>query len=745
MMKKRGQITLFVILGLLLLLIVGIGMYLISTSKVKDIPITQEQFKVSYDLNLEPIYQDITYCMKDLGTNAVKKMGTQGGFLNITGLRYNNPSEHRNNALQMFAGSDMIIPYWYYIDSPPDCVDCVQKLRIPTLEGTDDSSIQGQLKKYIEQNLLDCVNDFDAYKDDFDINYEKLDVTIFFREKDIYVGLQWPIEVKFKDGSKSSRLEFFNTEIDVPMKKIYEVALSSLLQLEFVQDTRTLESFTTDIIEYYSFGGKDALIPPTSGPTEFGLTAPKMWLLKDVKEILKEAISENIPFMQVQGSKDSYFYFSDIPLEQDLYSNYQNTIYTNPDYLANTKIRFNYFPTWPMYVNVNPSKGEVILPETVNMDLLFLQLGNTRYNFDYDIAYPVLLTFEDEYALDGKGYLFQYVYEVNLRNTAPYTNESINFSAIFDNEKFETQDTIEFGTPSQRTIPLKINVVNGYNYLPVENVSITYDCIDKTLFVGESKLKEGKALIETTMPPCFNGEFKHINEEYASNGIQKSLEIGGNYELNYVVYPKKNIRLIVKKRPYTPSKIIPESMENIDRNWGLTSGQAVTNIVPEEEVVFLMYKIKDGEETGDFEMLKLNYSNKTADISLVPGQYTLRVISTLRLGENYTNKNFVIPERKFTAGFDPLGAGNLIGTAKEVTIPEIEFNDSLLIGMLTLDESTIGYFNVSENQLLQKNNLIVYYAGYDYNQLQYAEDLAVLGEIQDSQNNYPDLFYPKFE
>lgn len=743
-MKKRGQITLFVIIGLILLIVVGLALYFMSKAEVEEIPIGEEQFKVSYDLNLEPVHSDISYCAKELAKEALKKMGVQGGYLDTSNIRHNSPSVYQNTGLELFEDSGLIIPYWYHIASVPTCTDCNQAINIPPLNGRNENSLQAQTQKYIDDNLLDCVDSFSAYSQDFEIKYGLPKSSVFFREDDTFIGVDWPLNVTFNDGSKSSRLQYFSSELDLDMKSIYFLAFSTLYQLEMQNDNRVLEQFTTDTLTYYSLGGTQAMIPPLQGPTEFGLAVPKIWIIEDIKDIVKEAISEHIPFIQILGSKGSYYYFSDNQAEEDLYAQYQYKVYSEDKALAHTQIRFDYFPIWPIYLDISPNSGGVIFPEAVSLDLLFLNLGYSKYQFEYDVIYPVLVSFENKDALEGEGYTFQYAYEVNVRNNKPYTNESINFSSILNQDELPSDEDDLFGSPEQKTVSVKINVINGYTMLPVEGVSVVLDCFDKSVYVGKSEMNQGRALIDAKVQPCLSGLFTHINPEFAGESVPMSLNADNVYEFNYEVYPKKKMDLRFRKRMFVPTKP-PVSEESIDRDWKMTGGEAYNNIEKDEEVLLILTRIENGIETNDVQVLIANYSTPGGFVDLVPGQYSLSVISNLLVGENYTKAYVEVPGRTFEAGFDPLGAGDLLGTTEKVTIPSIFFNDSLLIGMLTLDNSTMGLFNVTRNDILTKNRINVYYASYPNEQLLYAEDLQVLSRIGEAAKTYPDLLYPEFE
>jgi hypothetical protein len=195
-----------------------------------------------------------------------------------------------------------------------------------------------------------------------------------------------------------------------------------------IEDSRAFEYFTKDIISFLSLGGEDATIPPVSGPTVFEFNAPTLWLQRNVQEILKNAVSETIPFMQVVGTKDSLVYYTNNSIENNFYANFQNVVYYDNEFASEIRVRFNYYPIWPFYVDVSPSEGQVIMPESSTMNLILMKLSTTKYRFYYNVAYPVLVTLEDDSAFNGEGYYFNFPFEVNLRDNNPYSNETIDMT-----------------------------------------------------------------------------------------------------------------------------------------------------------------------------------------------------------------------------------------------------------------------------------------------------------------------------
>ncbi len=728
--KKRGQVTLFIILGLVVLIIIGVALFLVNQSK-KQQP-TESVYTQTYDARLAPIQNDITYCLQRLGTEATTKIGAGGGYLDPDARKYiyNMPIENSNNALELFSGSNMIVPYWLYIDSPPSCTTCSVKQAIPPLTG-GSSSIQGQMQNYINSNIITCMDNFSAHKADLEITYGPPSSYVDFRDENVFLGLNWSVNVSFPDGTKSDSLKTYSSKIDVRLKKMYEFAVSVLYQTEMVQGTQNAEQFTKDMLAFYSFGAQDARIPPIGGPVVFETTAPKYWLLSDVKNTLKEAVSENTPYLQVQGTKDSFLYNDNDELGWNTYSKFNNVVYYNSSFESDVRVRFNYYPTWPMYVSIGPTHSEFILPESTSIDLWILKFGLTKYKFSYDIAYPLLVTFEDDSALGGKGFLFQYAYEVNLRNNDVYTNDTINLSALY--KPADQGVTMGF---EQRTVPVTLNVVDGYTSMPADNVFVKYKCLDQDYIVGVSATdKSGNAIINTSLPPCIGGAFMTSDPAYAESLVSMDTSIDQPIIMDYPVYQERTIELKVRKRMFEPTVIIAKGNEakTVDRQWAmpLSVEAYASSTYPDENYMLIMTEKRDDGSDGHIVMFESK--NNLTNITLTPGKYAVQLIDTMKFcNDSCKMSNLTIPGRTITE------------KKTTTTINDTVFNDTIYLGGVTLDNSTTGEIIITPADL-QKHKMILYIASYDPMNLNFTEDLGVMGKVQEAATLHPELFKPEFE
>ena len=161
--KKRGQVTLFIILGLIILVGIVLLIYF-KASAFKKWPL--KLITEDAPNELKPLQTFVTECLEQVSREAIVKIGLGGGYLEPTNSEYtpyyfqvnqNNPTEsdilviNQNNK----------VPYWYYMNTPNSCYNCmVTEKNIPTFE-----DMQRQISVYVEKNIDSCLNDFKAFED----------------------------------------------------------------------------------------------------------------------------------------------------------------------------------------------------------------------------------------------------------------------------------------------------------------------------------------------------------------------------------------------------------------------------------------------------------------------------------------------------------------------------------------------------------------------------------------------------
>lgn len=687
---KRGQVTLFVILGLIILLLVALGAYFVYQSDVQTVPNLVEQE------NLGVIQTDIEFCLRELSKEKLIQISLTGGLTEepLTDL----PFAYLNTGVRLL---NYDIPYWLRLDSPPDCETCNFRYNVPSLEGPN--SIAQKVSLYVEENLIDCLNNFNAFPQ-FNVEYEDFRVTTLFNQANTQVELDMPIVVESFDTGETLRANRFRITHDLEYRNLYEVATDILFST--IASNNALENYIITVKDLRSLG--DWEIPPRSGGVEYGFSAPRMWRTSEVQSILREEFAENINYLQIEGSRNYFLNFDEDIYARNIYDSFLYNIPDNPK-LQDVKVRFHYFENMPLYVNVNPSFGELIMPRQNSHSIArFFQFVTTEYNFVYDITLPVVISLEDDTAFGGEGLLFQFAVEANVRNSDTY-----------DVPPFEAQSELGFSDLGQRSVPITIRTYDGYTNQPLEGVSLSVECLDSTLSLGESEMRSSLAIVESMMPPCLDARIVSFDSDYFAEEKIVSASAGDELELEMRFYEERELDIILEKRMLSRAELDP--VEGMPRHeWVYTNNLMVPEV--DESISIIFTRI------GDVPFVRAIEYEEGTSIGLVPGQYEVLVASTLNLDSPFETEKEVIVIQQ--------------GTDFEVIeINETVFNDSILFGFNQIG-SDEPYFITPEN--LDRNNVIITYAGYDLAELVYTRHLDVFADMFSVGEQRRSIFVPRF-
>ena len=397
--NKKGQITIFIIAGILIIFLVALVFYLRASAARVRPPV--EQLEVVDEI--KPIQSYVTDCLSNVGKDALIQIGNNGGYINIQNMKI-SPIPYKSDVLVF---EPQKIPYWYYLKK--DCNDptkpygCLQTKRPPmcrpgvecVISSNGDNSIEQQINKYVEDNLGSCINNFDIFNDRFDIQAGTIKVETVVRDSSVSFKLDYPLSIKVKGTSKSTQIPYFYVEENVKLKELYSLAseiYESEMQYHF------LETNTMNLISVYS-GIDEKLLPPTSG-IEIFVAGKKYWVRSDVKDLLMSDILPYVSMLQIAnagnakeilstGTDPKYLAFQD-----GLYRSMMIKVSNNTYFDINANI---IYPYSDIYLRIGDS--EIIKPESLNtQDNIMMKMVGfflNEYDFKYDISYPVIVRLED--------------------------------------------------------------------------------------------------------------------------------------------------------------------------------------------------------------------------------------------------------------------------------------------------------------------------------------------------------------
>ena len=155
--KKRGQLTLFIIIGIMMLLSSAMVFY------IKDRIANKESFEdLVGDIPMEvaPVKEFVEKCMYDLGKQAIILIGENGGYVYedaIVDVTPNNPTE--SEGIEIMEGTGVVIPYWYYLEGSDECQtltsgECYFTTGYPPAPGSKGDPLSMENQRREDNNML---------------------------------------------------------------------------------------------------------------------------------------------------------------------------------------------------------------------------------------------------------------------------------------------------------------------------------------------------------------------------------------------------------------------------------------------------------------------------------------------------------------------------------------------------------------------------------------------------------------
>ncbi|QQG39092.1 MAG: hypothetical protein HYS32_01380 [Candidatus Woesearchaeota archaeon] len=515
---KRGQVTIFIIIGLIVLIAVGVFIYVNTTIEKKKLGV-EEQKGLVIPKQVEPIKRFVDSCVEEVTKDAIITAGLQGGYTSLSRDQFlGTPGNIFSNSLQIFSGLN--VPYWFY-----EKASGIQEQKIPSL-----SQIEEQISNYIDVNLEDCINNLESFeKVGYNFTIEKPKTKTDIRQDEVIVITSYPIEVSIKDTR--FRFDRFRSELDVGLGRLYEAAIEVINQ-----ENRDFffEEKTFDFMVIYD------QIPLDSIDFE---CSPRVWSTNGVIKDFKQILALNVPAVKIRGT--------------DNYNEGARKYFTwnIPGRFDSIDINFLYSESWPFFLSVDPNDGGLLKGESFSSNVknnlikhAFAFFCMNTYHFVYDVKYPILVVLRDDNAFDGEGFTFQYAFQVILDNNQPRKNALA--------QPLSEEDGINIC--HRKEVPTTILTYTSNDngaLVPLEGVKVSYQCITNTCDIGESILDSfGDASLEEDFPNCLNGfvvaqkaGYKEAKQQLSTNqaGQLTSLVLEPIYNKKYeikIIDPRQGLR-----------------------------------------------------------------------------------------------------------------------------------------------------------------------------------------------------------
>lgn len=470
MANKRGQIAIFVIVAILI--VAGIGAYFVFKGKlgVSDIP---EEFI--------PVYNNYQSCIEERLDNGIKVAESQGGRIYAGEFIPGSSYAPSGNQLDFLGFS---VPYWFYITG-----NGIAKENVPSKSG-----IEGELERYVEDNLENCNLD-KFYEQGFYIEIGEPEAD--FKINDNSVTGNVAVNIAVSKGEQSAVKKEFLIEINSKLGKFYEKALE-IYNRE--KKDAFIENYSIDVLRNYA---------PVDG-VEISCSG-KVWKARDIADEIKYGLEANIGALKLNGNyyslskpENKYFVIDSISVGDG------------------ESADFIYSRDWPGKIEIDGegSENELLIAKPVGNQKGLGAMGfcYAPYHFVYDIVFPVMV---QVYERDE---IFQFPFIAVVDNNVPR-------KGIYSNLGYEEAegDVCKF---SNKKIEVNLYDTN----LNGVDANVSYSCLNQECPLGETK----SGRIEALVPGCFNGyliaradNFDEKRQLFSSNEEDKAdIIIDRNYEIS---------------------------------------------------------------------------------------------------------------------------------------------------------------------------------------------------------------------
>ncbi len=500
--SQRGQITIFIIVGVLMLFLFAAVLYLVKTTKEAPLLAEEEPVLATVPSEFQPLTIYTENCLQQVGKRGLVILGQQGGYIypDLVGeYSSTQPSEADGLLLE-----SLKVPYWNFNDNPNSALQVKLRSSQPRLYAREDAemSIESQLSRFVEEKIDECLQ-----------NYLPFEAQGFRTEVDpvrkvqVRVGEQaisflLTQEITATRAETEHLFEQFYVKVPLRLKHAYEIA-AQITQEE--QNSSFLEWHGLQLIHLFSGTNREQL-PPTSATT-FDDIPQLFWTASNVKKDFKDLLSSYLPMLRYQGSQNFFRYQYPLSAQDSLYQKTSDNMILPLFGAEDLEVNFDYLG-WDPYVHVNVGE-DVLQPANYAVQFWMLRFAFQNYYNSYDASYPVLVSLRDSSAFDGEGYNFVFALESNIRNNRPAkSGEEIappqvrKKSLVCDKETWDTE-------------PVKSIVIDSSTKEPLEAVSIGFtipnqgDCL-----VGQT---DAGGELSSSLPPVYGGVLNYGKEGYLTN------------------------------------------------------------------------------------------------------------------------------------------------------------------------------------------------------------------------------------
>jgi len=469
MIEKRGQITLFMIVGIVL--VIALILVLVIRYRTTIAQYVPEGLLPAQTGGVERFIED---CTVIVARDGLSLLAAQGGYIYLPEEIQYHPRATIDTGLK--------VPLWHYFSDN----------RIPS-----ESLMESHLGRYVDEQLKSCLNGLAVFQDEYTI-VEKASIStkVTIGKNQLFFEVTYPLEIVDKEGLKIAEVTTYVVDVPILLRDMREVGVSIMereaAELKFERLTIDLLALDSDI--------------PTAG-TDISCDK-KTWKKDVVGKKLQTLLRTNLPSLRVANTD-----FIAIPDNLPYLQNHYVWKITDNQY-DDISVGFRYVET-PFSLEVQPRSGNTLKSNQLKGQELASFVCLQQWNFVYDVEYPVLVTVEDQNNNFALNFGFLVHVNDNRGNRAAVPNRALEFAVEGSEERYCENVyggyNMRFFTYDNVSSPLF-----GESYEPIDDVELAFTCLKYTCKLGLSEYIDGgaRAVYGTAMPYCVNGILRATKEGY---------------------------------------------------------------------------------------------------------------------------------------------------------------------------------------------------------------------------------------
>ncbi|MFA6089269.1 MAG: hypothetical protein WC755_05370 [Candidatus Woesearchaeota archaeon] len=663
MKTKKAQVTIFIILGLLLLSATTIVLYVKNTSNISKLETDFETAVSQRPNQLKMVSGLVDSCLLQTTKEAFDVLSEKGGYIypNIP-----RPIEGQFVDSKGVIYYDSVLPYYTYVSerTGSEIIPSEVKINIPMLcksssvsceyktDPTNDKfSIEGQIERYVRENINFCINDFKSIeKFGYSVsvvNNISVNIQIRNSSEDVLVRADYPLIVTYEGATAT--IDKFQNNYDIDFYSFYEF-LYKFTKTEssdgfLEQHTLNLmDSLTTDysIVPYY-----EEMYEPKIKKWNVDQVLSKIAIYLDLytssqkikytsnweSPVVPDSLKYKNP-VQARLMDLSYELF----LGENMWDYEIKFIYDKDKFDKKLWMGTDEFRTGNSIEATNVIANAFdFLPNKIT-NLIESVADIYEVSSSYFVSYPVVVSIKKNCVINSKDpatckdYSFIFAMESNIvYNQAVPTIVGSSMPGKSLRSLYCNDDL--------RTINVSFTVLDNLTKLPVENAEAYYTCIFQTCNLDKT---DASGVLKNKLQSCGAGHITLKAEGYMDLVTDFSLVDGINYKKTFAMDPIITHNVTFKKlRISDINKFINSNSLSIARL--LSTAKDLDN---KDQVIFTVVREPETEYDEQFSQDLLIRGPGKQSISLVSGKYQI-ISQLLRYDDVYIPMEF---DRTCTGG-----------------------------------------------------------------------------------------------